>query len=82
MAERPHPPSPPWYGAIASLAMLVAVLWLLAYTLLDWPWQQSFGAWNYLVTLVLSAVPGQLLQHWHGDPRRHEPPAATGRADG
>jgi hypothetical protein len=67
---RPHPPSPPWYGAIASAALLLSVLWLLSYTLLDWGWQQRIGAWNYLVAGLLSAVPGRMLEHWHGEPHR------------
>ena len=65
-----HEPTAPWYGAIASLALLLSVLWLLSYTLLDWAWQQRWGAWNYLVAAVLSAVPGRMLQHWHGEPHR------------
>ena len=65
-----HRPTAPWYGAIASLALLLSVLWLLSYTLLDWDWQQRWGAWNYLVAGVLSAVPGRMLQHWHGEPHR------------
>ena len=70
-AEKPRPkPTPPWYGAIASLALLLSALVLLSYTLLDWDWQQRWGGWNYVVALVLSAVPGRMLQHWHGEPHR------------
>jgi hypothetical protein len=63
-------PTAPWYGAIASLALLLSALWLLSYTLLDWEWQQRWGGWNYVIALVLSSVPGRMLQHWHGEPHR------------
>ena len=65
-----HPPTAPWYGAIATVALFLSAGWLLSYTLLDWDWQQRWGAWNYLVVLVLSSVPGRMLQHWHGEPHR------------
>jgi hypothetical protein len=63
-------PSSRWLGAAVSLSLLLAVLWLLSYTLLDWGWQQGIGAWNYLIAFVLANVPSQILQRWHGDPRR------------
>lgn len=69
--RRAHPPSPPWVGAVLSLFLLASVLWLLAYTLLDWDWQQSLGGWNWLIIVLLSTVTTQGLQRWHNDPRRY-----------
>jgi hypothetical protein len=65
-----HAPTAPWYGAVVTVSLFLSAAWLLSYTLLDWDWQQRWGAWNYLVALVLSSVPGRMLQHWHGEPHR------------
>ena len=62
-------PTPPWFGAVVMAFFLMAAAWLLTYTLLDWPWQQRWGAWNYLVAAVFGAGAGQLLRRWRGDPR-------------
>jgi Cell division protein CrgA len=64
----PHRASPAWFGAIAASALLAATIWLLMYTLLDWDWQQQMGAWNYLISALLSTVFTQMLRFWHGTP--------------
>ena len=66
----PLPPSPPWYGgvAIGLIALMAAIM--LTYTLLDWDWQQRFGAWNYVVTAALIPVASVMVRRWRPDVTR------------
>jgi cell division protein CrgA len=69
-APAPPPPSPVWYGFVLTFALGLSIVWLLSYALLDLDWQQRMGAWNYLIVLGISTVFSQMLQRWHGHPRR------------
>ena len=70
MNDPEAPPSPPWYGATMSVLLWFGFAWLLAYTLLDLGWQQTFGAWNYVFLLGLVAVLSVIMRRWRADLRR------------
>lgn len=71
---RPRPPSPPWYGGLSTALVGLMVVVVLTYTLLDWDWQQSLGAWNYAVVGVLVVVNAVLMRNWRADLDRNERP--------
>jgi hypothetical protein len=68
----PKPPSPPWYGAISTAMLGLTVVIVLTYTLLDWEWQQSLGAWNYAAVGVLMVGTSVLMKNWRADLTRYE----------
>ena len=68
----PKPPSPPWYGAIGTALMTLNVVIILTYTLLDWAWQQSLGAWNYAAVGVNVVLISVVMRNWRADLSRHE----------
>ena len=80
MAERsltpapPKPPSPPWYGGIGTALVALMVVIVLTYTLLDWEWQQSLGAWNYAAVGVLIVVNSVVMKNWRADLSRNAGP--------
>lgn len=53
---RPPRPAPVWPGAVAVLLLALASAVQLSYTLLDLPWQQRLGTWNYLTSFLLLAA--------------------------
>jgi hypothetical protein len=53
-----------------SVLLWFGFAWLLAYTLLDLGWQQTFGAWNYVFLLGLVAVLSVIMRRWRADLRR------------
>jgi hypothetical protein len=63
-AARNRPPSPPWYGAVILVLFLVAVAWIVAYTLGPAPGQTSLGGWNYVVALGLVGTAMTMLTNW------------------
>jgi hypothetical protein len=67
----PKPPSPPWYGGIILAVLVTNVVILLTYTLLDWDWQQSLGAWNYGAVAVLLVANAALMKNWRADLSRN-----------
>ena len=71
-ASQSKPPSPPWYGGIATALLGLMVVILMTYTLLDWEWQQKFGAWNYVAVGVLIVVTSALMKNWRADLARNE----------
>ena len=73
---RPKPPSPPWYGGLSTALQVLMVAIVLSYTLLDWDWQQSLGAWNYAAVGVLVVLTSLLMRNWRADLSRNAPPAA------
>jgi hypothetical protein len=68
---RPKPPSPPWYGGITTALLTLNVVIVLTYTLLDWEWQQSLGAWNYAAVGVVVVVTSALMRNWRADLARN-----------
>ena len=66
-----HRPSPPWYGALVNVLLWFGFAWLLAYTLLDLPFQQAIGSWNYVLLLGLVAVLSVLMKRYRPDMRRY-----------
>ena len=68
----PKPPSPPWYGGISTALLGLTVVILLTYTLLDWEWQQSLGAWNYAAVGVLLVASSALMKRWRADLTRYD----------
>ena len=50
----------------------LTVVVVLTYTLLDWEWQQSLGAWNYAVAGALLVASSTLMKHWRADLTRYE----------
>lgn len=57
------------WGAVVLLLLTLGTLVLFSYTLLDLPWQQRLGGWNYVAALVLVAGSGLPLRRWRPDPR-------------
>lgn len=49
-------PAPAWLGGLALLLLTLGTLVLLGYTLLDLPWQQRLGGWNYVVGAALISL--------------------------
>jgi hypothetical protein len=78
---RPKPPSPPWYGGVATALLALMVVIVLTYTLLDWDWQQSLGAWNYAAVGVLVVVNSVLMRNWRADLARNDGTGGTGGPD-
>jgi hypothetical protein len=48
---------PPWHGGLLVGFPFLAAAWLITYTLLPVPGQESLGGWNYLVGAGLFLVP-------------------------
>jgi hypothetical protein len=63
-AARNRPPSPPWYGAVILVLFLLAVAWIVAYTLGPVPGQGALGGWNYVVALGLVGGAMTMLTNW------------------
>ncbi|MFI7589319.1 cell division protein CrgA [Spongisporangium articulatum] len=72
-------PSPPWVGGLVAAMIWVMALWLLGYTLLDLPFQQAIGPWNYLLLLGMVVVLAVVMRRWRGDVRRHVTDGAPAR---
>lgn len=58
------PPSPRWVGATILACFVVAVVWLIGYTLGPIPGQSALGSWNYLVVVAAFLVGVGLLTRW------------------
>jgi hypothetical protein len=67
-AVRPTPkkkgPSPAWYGAVTLVVLLLAVVWLIAYTMGPIPGQSALGSWNYAIAFGLLIGGVALLTNW------------------
>ncbi|GAA0282749.1 cell division protein CrgA [Cryptosporangium japonicum] len=73
----PKPPSGPWHGALSSALIFGGAVWLLVYTLLEVPFVEALGPWNYVgvaATVVLTTLVGYT---WRGSP--YERPTRTSR---
>ncbi len=57
-------PSPAWYGWVTVVLLLLAVVWLISYTLGPVPGQSALGGWNYAVALVLLLGGVGMLTNW------------------
>jgi hypothetical protein len=62
-------PRPQWWGILVTALLVASTAWFMTYALLDLPWQQRIGGWNYLIGFVI--ILGMLLtfRAWRGDPR-------------
>jgi|tagenome__1003787_1003787.scaffolds.fasta_scaffold16679149_1 hypothetical protein len=69
---RTKPPSPPWYGGVSTGLLGLMVVILLTYTLLDLPWQQALGMWNYVAVGALVVITSALMKNWHADLSRND----------
>jgi hypothetical protein len=63
-AARNRPPSPPWYGALIIVLFVLAVAWIVSYSMGPIPGQTTLGGWNYLVALVLAVGAVGMLTSW------------------
>ncbi|MFG1928338.1 cell division protein CrgA [Cryptosporangium sp. NPDC048952] len=75
--RQPKRPSGTWHGALSTALIFGGAVWLLAYTLLDLPWVEALGSWNYVgvvATVVLTTIVGYT---WRGAP--YERPTHTSR---
>ena len=63
-AARNRPPSPPWYGAMILVLFLLAVAWIVTYTLWTGSPQTHLGGWNYVVALALVGGAMGMLTNW------------------
>jgi hypothetical protein len=57
-------PSPAWYGWLTLALLMLAVLWLVSYTLGPIPGQATLGGWNYAVAVVLLLGGVGMLTNW------------------
>ena len=87
--DEPMQPSPPWYGAVSTALLGLMVAILLTYTLADWEWQQSLGAWNYAAVGVLVVMTSAWMKGGRAARSRNDPapagdaaPADGAAADG
>jgi hypothetical protein len=62
--SRAKAPSPPWYGALMGVFGLIAVTWLVVYTLGPAPGQAALGGWNYAIALGLVLVVMIMITNW------------------
>ncbi len=58
------PPSPRWVGWVIVVLLLLAVAWIVAYTLGPAPLQTALGSWNYVVAIVLAVGGVVMLTRW------------------
>lgn len=56
--------SPAWYGVVIVVLLLLAVAWIVAYTLGPAPLQASLGGWNYVIAIALAIGGVVLLTRW------------------
>ena len=63
-AAHNRPPSPPWYGALILVMFLLAVAWIIGYTIGPLPGQTSLGGWNYLIAIGLAVGAVGMLTNW------------------
>lgn len=59
-----RPPSPPWYGVLIVVLLLLAVAWIVGYTLGPVPGQTALGGWNYVIAVGLAVTGVVLLTRW------------------
>ena len=65
-----RPSSPPWYGGLAIALAWLFILVLISYTLVDIPWQQALGGWNYAIAGGFLLAAAVALRRWRPDQRR------------
>jgi hypothetical protein len=70
-------PSRPWVGGLLTGLLYVQVAWILVYTLLDVPFVEALGAWNYVGNGGLTVVVVMLGRAWRGAP--YTRPTSTSR---
>jgi hypothetical protein len=58
-----------WAAAVALALLTAGTAVLLGFTLLDLPFQQAFGAWNYLLAGALVVATVVPLRAWRPDDR-------------
>jgi hypothetical protein len=63
-AARNRPPSPPWYGAVIIVLFLLAIVWIIGYTIGPIPGQTTLGGWNYLIAIGLAVTAVGMLTSW------------------
>jgi hypothetical protein len=63
-----HKPSPAWFGGLLTGLTFLSAAWILGYTLLDVPFLEALGAWNYAVAIGCIVAQSVLNVFWHGEP--------------
>lgn len=63
-APRNLPPSAPWVGWAIVVLFLLAIAWIVTFTLGPVPGQAALGGWNYLVAIGLAIGGVVLLTRW------------------
>ncbi len=63
-AARNLPPSAPWVGRTILVLLLLAVVWIVSYTLGPAPLQDRLGSWNYAIAIGLAVGGVGLLTRW------------------
>jgi hypothetical protein len=63
-AARNLPPSPPWVGWTIVVLLLLAIVWIVSYTLGPAPFQGRLGNWNFAIAIGLAIAGVGMLTRW------------------